>query len=111
MSPTPTRTLTINPAPFRSSPLAIPPSPFSPRLPLTPPASKPVSIASTDSDSDSSSTTSTSTSTKRALTSPTTPLSPPPAPALRWIWQCHICKSVYPLGATRRCLDDGHFFC
>ena len=28
-----------------------------------------------------------------------------------WIWRCHICHSVYSLGVTRRCLEDGHFFC
>ncbi|KAH7370933.1 hypothetical protein BKA65DRAFT_590172 [Rhexocercosporidium sp. MPI-PUGE-AT-0058] len=28
-----------------------------------------------------------------------------------WIWRCHLCHSVYRLGVTRRCLEDGHFFC
>lgn len=28
-----------------------------------------------------------------------------------WVWTCHLCRSHYPLGATRRCLDDGHYFC
>lgn len=28
-----------------------------------------------------------------------------------WIWSCHKCHARYPLGATRRCLHDGHFFC
>ncbi|KAI6818828.1 hypothetical protein KC340_g14062 [Hortaea werneckii] len=86
------RQLTINPAPFKSSNLAIPPSPFSPKLPLSPtelpyrrqaPATKfPISSAS-----------------------------PPPSDPLHWLWQCHICNRVYQLGVTRRCLDDGHFFC
>lgn len=48
-----------------------------------------------------------------------TPLSPtnsvertpsPPKP-LVWVWECHLCRSRYPLGATRRCLLDGHFYC
>ncbi|KAI7233938.1 hypothetical protein KC330_g5071 [Hortaea werneckii] len=86
------RQLTINPAPFKSSNLAILPSPFSPKLPLSPtelpyrrqaPATKfPISSAS-----------------------------PPPSDPLHWLWQCHICDRVYQLGVTRRCLDDGHFFC
>lgn len=28
-----------------------------------------------------------------------------------WVWTCHLCRSRYPLAATRRCLDDGHPFC
>ena len=28
-----------------------------------------------------------------------------------WIWTCHKCHTRYPLGATRRCLQDGHYFC
>lgn len=36
---------------------------------------------------------------------------PEPARPLAWIWQCHLCKSRYPLSATRRCLQDGHFYC
>ncbi|KAM3078053.1 hypothetical protein ACMFMG_002646 [Clarireedia jacksonii] len=35
---------------------------------------------------------------------------PPPVP-YPWIWRCHICHSVYQLGVTRRCLEDGHYFC
>ena len=27
------------------------------------------------------------------------------------MWQCHQCRQQYPLGATRRCLEDGHMFC
>jgi hypothetical protein len=36
---------------------------------------------------------------------------PEPAKPLAWIWQCHLCKSRYPLSVTRRCLQDGHFYC
>jgi hypothetical protein len=36
---------------------------------------------------------------------------PPPPKPLVWVWQCHLCRSRYPLGATRRCLLDGHFYC
>ena len=32
----------------------------------------------------------------------------PPRP---WLWSCHRCHNSYPLGATRRCLHDGHYFC
>ncbi|KAF1992907.1 hypothetical protein P154DRAFT_451593, partial [Amniculicola lignicola CBS 123094] len=28
-----------------------------------------------------------------------------------WIWQCHECQRIYSIGATRRCLEDGHYFC
>lgn len=28
-----------------------------------------------------------------------------------WSWSCHKCHTRYPLGATRRCLHDGHNFC
>jgi hypothetical protein len=34
-----------------------------------------------------------------------------PAKPLAWIWQCHLCKSRYPLSVTRRCLQDGHLYC
>ncbi|KAH7064614.1 hypothetical protein B0J12DRAFT_693048 [Macrophomina phaseolina] len=87
--------LTVTPAPFKPSNLSIPPSPFSPRLPLTPPTS-PTRRSSAASNN------------KRELPSPSTP---PPSPALKWVWQCHICHRTYPLGATSRCLDDGHYFC
>jgi hypothetical protein len=36
------------------------------------------------------------------------PAPPKPAP---WTWRCHICGSLYRLGVTRRCLNDGHIFC
>ena len=28
-----------------------------------------------------------------------------------WLWTCHLCRSHFPLAATRRCLEDGHYFC
>lgn len=34
-----------------------------------------------------------------------------PARALKWVWQCHSCGSRYPLAVTRRCLNDGHYYC
>ncbi|KAK7533181.1 uncharacterized protein J3D65DRAFT_72945 [Phyllosticta citribraziliensis] len=88
-------TINANTAPFKSSRLAIPPSPFSPRMPITPPATPPKAQHMRPSN-------------KRALSSPTTP---PPSAPLNWLWQCHVCYRAYPLGATRRCLDDGHYFC
>lgn len=36
---------------------------------------------------------------------------PAPPDRMPWIWSCHKCHARYPLGATRRCLHDGHFFC
>ena len=35
----------------------------------------------------------------------------PPAKPLPWLWRCHRCARIFPIGATRRCLEDGHFFC
>lgn len=43
--------------------------------------------------------------------SPTMLYRPPPNKPLTWVWQCHLCKSRYPLSVTRRCLHDGHFYC
>ena len=36
---------------------------------------------------------------------------PAPPDTMPWIWSCHKCHTRYPLGVTRRCLHDGHFFC
>jgi hypothetical protein len=88
--------LQIFATPFKSSFLSIPPSPFSPRTPLTPPlytrqqAQKPVQQAPSAC----------STSTNEAPSSP-----------LAWLWRCHQCHHSYRLGVTRRCLEDGHHFC
>lgn len=85
--------LTIHPAPFKPSHLSIPPSPFSPLSPLTP-------VAKPQSQPQPISLSTRSTSTQSAPTKP-----------LQWVWTCHTCHHAYPLGATRRCLDDGHHFC
>ena len=79
--------------PLRSSQLTVPPSPTSPRTPLQPPARLHL----------------------RPMI-PSSPLSPSfitraPDTPYPWIWRCHVCNSVYSLGVTRRCLEDGHFFC
>ncbi|KAG9201492.1 hypothetical protein G6514_005690 [Epicoccum nigrum] len=42
---------------------------------------------------------------------PTSNSTPTPDSPLPWLWTCHSCHHSYPLGATRRCLDDGHTFC
>ncbi|PSK56730.1 Exosome complex exonuclease dis3 [Elsinoe australis] len=44
-------------------------------------------------------------------TSPLKSAIPKPAEPLAWLWQCHICHRTYRLTVTRRCLDDGHYFC
>ncbi|KAI9767442.1 MAG: hypothetical protein M1840_005671 [Geoglossum simile] len=36
---------------------------------------------------------------------------PPSAAPMQWIWTCHLCKTTYWLGVTRRCLNDGHYLC
>ncbi|PSS14787.1 hypothetical protein M430DRAFT_252801 [Amorphotheca resinae ATCC 22711] len=79
--------------PLCSSNLSGPSSPTNPRTPLTPPPRLHL----------------------RPLI-PGPPLSPeflstaPPTP-YPWVWRCHLCQSVYRIGVTRRCLEDGHFFC
>ncbi|KAF4548921.1 Hypothetical protein D9617_24g016340 [Elsinoe fawcettii] len=60
--------------------------------------------------------TSSPTSTRASVafvTSPRSATSIPKKPAdpLAWLWQCHICHRTYHLAVTRRCLDDGHYFC
>ncbi|KAF2213733.1 hypothetical protein CERZMDRAFT_83841 [Cercospora zeae-maydis SCOH1-5] len=97
------RQLTISPAPYKSSYLAIPPSPFSPRLPISPPVSPPTKQQNYTNGGHSEH--------RKAQIKSTTELLPPPANPLHWLWQCHKCSRVYQLGVTRRCLDDGHFFC
>lgn len=82
--------LSISPTPFRSSHLIIPPSPFTPQLPISPPSKPKIKPASP----------------KISLSVP-----PPPQEPLKWLWQCHCCARIYHLGTTRRCLDDGHYFC
>lgn len=89
--------LTITPKPFKSSRLAIPHSPFTPRLPITPPATPPQARTSPEQSH---------ASLFQRLEFP----APPPEP-LHWLWQCHMCNRTYRLGVTRHCLEDSHFFC
>lgn len=77
--------------PYKSSHLAIPPSPFSPKFPIAKPGSPPPR--------------------QQTKGRPRIDLPSHPAEPLNWLWQCHLCNRVYQLGVTRRCLDDGHFFC
>ncbi|KAF2653008.1 hypothetical protein K491DRAFT_780616 [Lophiostoma macrostomum CBS 122681] len=83
------KTLKIHPTPFKPSHLSTPPSPFSPRTPLSP---QPLPQL-----------------TSRIYPTPD-PSELPPSP-LQWLWQCHQCHRTYALGVTRRCLEDGHLFC
>ncbi|KAH9864661.1 hypothetical protein J1614_010596 [Plenodomus biglobosus] len=96
--------LRIFPIPFKPSLLSIPPSPFSPRTPLTPNASLRISSSSSFSHTSSFSSNPSRTTTARYMPAP-------PADPLSWQWTCHQCAHSYPLGVTRRCLDDGHRFC
>ena len=77
--------------PYKSSYLAIPPSPFTPKFPINLPDSPPPRQQ---------------TKGRPRIDLPTLPSEP-----LNWLWQCHLCNRVYQLGVTRRCLDDGHYFC
>jgi hypothetical protein len=81
------------PAPFKPSFLSYTSAPFSPALPLTPPINRPCSPPPIIQPS--------ATTTKAHV----------PARPLPWLWTCHQCGTTYPLAATRRCLQDGHFFC
>ncbi|KAH0365936.1 hypothetical protein KCU65_g5652, partial [Aureobasidium melanogenum] len=78
--------------PFRSSRLAVPPSPFSPADPITPTPLKRTYSATADIDLIQY-------------------LPPPTRQPMKWLWACHICHRQYNLSVTRRCLDDGHYFC
>ncbi|EUC49835.1 hypothetical protein COCMIDRAFT_83550 [Bipolaris oryzae ATCC 44560] len=88
--------LRISPAPFKSSFLSIPPSPFSPRPPFTPTIPFPQSVQKEGQQSSK-------TSTKSTADLPPTPLP--------WTWTCHQCHCSYRLNVTRRCLQDGHYYC
>lgn len=97
--PKPT-SINIHPIPFSPSRLSIPPSPFSPLSPLDP-------LPRAFVAAPPSPTTSISPKTPKITRFRTLP---PPLP-LHWLWQCHLCNQTYALGVTRRCLEDGHFFC
>ena len=83
--------LSLASKPYKSSHLAIPPSPFSPKFPIVRPGSPPPA--------------------QRKRSRPRIEMPPPPPDPMNWLWQCHLCNRVYQLGVTRRCLDDGHYFC
>ena len=84
--------INVSAVPFRSSRLAVPPSPFSPAEPVTPAPLKRTYSATADIDLIQY-------------------LPPPTRQPMKWLWACHICHRQYNLSVTRRCLDDGHYFC
>ena len=84
--------INVTAVPFRSSRLAVPPSPFSPADPITPPTLKRTFSATANADLIDL-------------------LPPPKRQPMKWLWACHLCKRQYNLSVTRRCLDDGHYFC
>lgn len=90
------KSLKISPAPFKPSRLSIPPSPFSPRSPFTPVAPHRYQTQNTSRQG----------SAATSRTEVYAPLSP-----LKWTWTCHQCRHSYRLGVTRRCLEDGHYYC
>lgn len=83
-------------APFQPSNLRFPTGPSSPASPLSPPpltCRSPSSPILTETNEDPSR---------------SSPAPPPPRP---WLWCCHKCHEHYRLGATSRCLNDGHTIC
>lgn len=82
--------------PLVPSPLSHPVSPFSPLSPLLPTLRNVFNQSHTPAPISSP---------------PTSNVAPTPDSPLPWLWACHSCYTSYPLGATRRCLDDGHTFC
>ncbi|KAI5250766.1 hypothetical protein E4T42_04770 [Aureobasidium subglaciale] len=80
--------------PFRSSRLALPQSPFTPLIPITPHPQQLKRTFSATADVDL-----------------IKHLQPPSRQPQQWLWSCHLCGRHYNLGVTRRCLDDGHYFC
>ncbi|KAI5271646.1 hypothetical protein E4T47_05108 [Aureobasidium subglaciale] len=80
--------------PFLSSRLALPQSAFTPLIPITPHPQQPKRTYSATADVDL-----------------IKHLPPPSRQPQQWLWSCHLCGRHYNLGVTRRCLDDGHYFC
>ncbi|KAL3427874.1 hypothetical protein PVAG01_01383 [Phlyctema vagabunda] len=94
MARRPARLNLVPHAPSKPSPLSHPVSPRSPATPLIPPRRLHL---------------------RSVLPSP--PVSParvvpaPPPFPYPWVWRCHLCRTTYALAVTRRCLEDGHYFC
>ncbi|KAK0515073.1 hypothetical protein JMJ35_002452 [Cladonia borealis] len=85
-------------APLEPSCLRILSSPLSPASPLTP---TPIQLHYPNLPSPRSMISGASGSSIKIVAPPTMP----------WLWSCHKCHTRYALGATRRCLHDGHYFC
>jgi len=90
-------------APLQPSNLRFLSGPSSPASPILPIASCPRFFSSQTTRSLSSSSSASSTDSEM--------FDPPPMEPMPWLWCCHVCSSHFPLGATRRCLNDGHHFC
>ncbi|KAK2761814.1 hypothetical protein FQN54_001644 [Arachnomyces sp. PD_36] len=88
--------------------LSLPPRPATPTIesPTSPPSSPRSPTSSYSRYSLSASPTSASFTGSFNYDYPPRPRTPG-----GWIWRCHMCGSHYPLGATRRCLSDGHYYC
>lgn len=83
--------------PLQPSNLRISTGPSSPASPLSPPPLTARSLMLSPISTDTSD-------------YPSLPSPAPPSP-LPWRWYCHKCHKHYPLGATSRCLHDGHAIC
>lgn len=85
-----------------------PPSPISTALSPSSPPSSPSSQPSTPPRLTLAASPSSRSSTPASLD---LEYPPPPRSPCAFIWRCHLCGARYPLGATRRCLTDGHYYC
>lgn len=90
-------------APLQPSNLRFLSGPSSPTSPISPTTSRPRFFPSQTIRSLSSASTISSGDTEMTDAIP--------MEAMPWVWCCHLCSSHFPLGATRRCLNDGHHFC
>ena len=90
-------------APLQPSNLRFLSGPSSPQSPISPITSHPRFFPSQITRSLSSPSSTSSGDTEMT--------DPPPMEPMPWVWCCHLCSSHFPLGATRRCLHDGHHFC
>ena len=90
-------------APLQPSNLRFLSGPSSPASPISPIAARPRFSVPQNARSQSLSSSNSSSDVDLIDRQPMEPMP--------WLWCCHVCSSNFPLGTTRRCLNDGHHFC